>query len=299
MVYIKIETQKTVTDMQQAFNDACSNGDLTTAQELFRTGHVDLHDQIDAPFLLACKGNHLHVVQWLFDTCQGAVFTAQPKLCGMTYTSLCTQGHLSLAKWFRTACSIHLRDADDVSALYGAIHAEHLDVAQWLVSVRAAAGFAPNKGDVSFYHMCTDGKLEMAQWMYSVGFRNESAFLGACFYNRLQVVKWLWSVDHIVRPWLPSAYESSCERGFTELAQWLWSMIGPKLGSVHAGGNAAFKAAVARKHVQTALWLESLHTPKDWTDPSIQHCFSFCQDQRWIGLRCAWIWSCVSRNNFR
>jgi hypothetical protein len=61
--------------------------------------------------------------------------------------------------------------------------------------------------DYDFRCACMRGKLELAQWLWSLGgvdihARDDEAFVSACFCAHLEIARWLLSVDSCVSPFV-------------------------------------------------------------------------------------------------
>lgn len=112
----------------------------------------------------------------------------------------------------------------------------------------------------AFELACTDGNLELAQWLYGLNpdFEipsndEEQLFRHSC--RHLYIVKWLYemkpTIDISIRE--EEAFRNACYNGKLELAQWLYH-VKPTI-HVSALNDFAFEKACYNKHLHVAQWL--------------------------------------------
>lgn len=125
--------------------------------------------------------------------------------------------------------------ADDECAFRWACLKGHLEVAQWLISVKpdiVISSHISSHDERVFRMSCHNGHLELAQWLLSVkpdiniSANNEYAFCRACYNGHLKVAQWLLSVkpDIDLSADNEYAFRWACIWGYLELAQWLQSL---------------------------------------------------------------------------
>lgn len=114
-----------------------------------------------------------------------------------------------------------------------------------------------------FHLACKEGKLDVAQWIFSMGIIDfnadeYTAYLLACDEGHLNIAKWLYEIyaDHEnVETPDGLAFKYACKNGHLSIAKWLYS-LGTLM--IHADSDLAFRWACMNGQLETAKWLYSL-----------------------------------------
>ena len=211
------------------FRRACHAGDLPLAQWLYSLGGVDHHAYWDNAFRGACSHNQVAVAQWLYGL-------------GGIDASRC------LYRLFLSACG-----------------GTRLDLAQWVYTLEDPETLSVKKPSIlrrGLYRACYNGRLEIVQWLVSLGVdyrsRDQYCFRVSVKHGHDQVARYIHSlggVDHTVRD--NESFLHACQRRDAggELARWIYS-----LGGVdhHVGGEEAMIRACSTCSIELAKWIYSL-----------------------------------------
>ena len=146
------------------FRVAAHAGHWPLAQELFRSGHVDVHELHEDVFRLACRSGRLDMARWLFDMGGVDIHVCRDE----PFRSACFGGHLSVAQWlFHVGGRAVLGDTPETNMRAACING-HVDVLQWLTTLLPVAGLAnfwaviaPSALEVA----CREGHVAVAKWM--------------------------------------------------------------------------------------------------------------------------------------
>ena len=118
-----------------------------------------------------------------------------------------------------------------------------------------------NKIEQAFYHSCSNGHLEMAQWLYQINstlsiYTQEESFRRACQYGHLPVAQWLYQINPSINISAQNeyAFTYACSKGHLEVAQWLYqikpTMVIPQ---------ETFHNVCSKGHLQVAQWLYQIN----------------------------------------
>ena len=89
--------------------------------------------------------------------------------------------------------------------------------------------------------------------------------VGACWAGHLPALKALRPTLKDARKKHNLAFRIACEKGYLNMAQWLWS-LGLTLEDAQDAHNTAFGSACLNGHLEVALWLYTLGPlTEDWT----------------------------------
>ena len=98
-------------------------------------------------------------------------------------------------------------------------------------------------------------KLELRYQYWYDHCTNTNLFRWCCFYDRLEVVKWLIETfdDIDVHTNNECAFRWSCENGYLEISKWLIETFNDI--DVHANNEYAFRWSCRAGHLEVAKWL--------------------------------------------
>jgi hypothetical protein len=148
-----------------SFIDACRDGKLMFAKELFSKGGNAIEDCHNA-FYYACGNGHLHVAKWLSiePSIDIRAYGHLHQLLSSAFCWACSGGHLHVAKWLLNFDpSIDVRAIDDLAFRLACIYG-HLHVAKWLLSIEPSIDVRA-VDDYAFCLACTLGNLKVAKWL--------------------------------------------------------------------------------------------------------------------------------------
>ena len=215
--------------MQQQFINACKNGNLELAQQLFYNNNITLEINKLA-FCLACYHGCLHVAQWLLSVNPDINISARNE------------------EAFRWAC------------LNG-----HLHVAQWLLSVKNDINISADN-EYAFRCSCSKGYLKIAQWLLSIkpniniSVGNEYAFRFSCSEGHLDVAQWLLSIKHDIDISAGDdfAFRCACSQGHLHVAQWLQTLK-PYLYIIHYNDNKTHQSYRIRTKEEEKRFIQKIY----------------------------------------
>ena len=198
------------------FIQACKRGDLALAQQIY-IEKIDDYISVNSrtAFTRACKNNHIHVVQWMYDTFPGIVHIQHD------FQKFCTSRHMRIIKWlhdnyknidktiyypaFKSCCKrgetdvaewmLQIYDLSMIKAKL--VHQCCTNTHPWIVKLLLEYDvFCNINRDYAALLLtsCEQGNLLIAK--YLVEHKNTCVIMGqpflrACFYGHLEIVKWL------------------------------------------------------------------------------------------------------------
>jgi hypothetical protein len=103
-------------------------------------------------------------------------------------------------------------------------------MAKWLFSL-GGINIHVNE-DSAFYVACSEGNLEIAQWLYyivgdkkiNIHAKQNQAFVKALSNGHLQVVQWLYTLGGFEKYAKSHSYKKSVQEGCISLAKWLYEV---------------------------------------------------------------------------
>jgi hypothetical protein len=110
-------------------------------------------------------------------------------------TTLCENGHLSLAKWLRDLGGVDFHLGDSMSFEYACLNG-HLSVAQWLYGLGHVD--IHYSDDRPFQAACQNGHLSVAQWVHGLGgvdIYKREAYIFVCCQANLSMTQWFIGLD--------------------------------------------------------------------------------------------------------
>jgi ankyrin repeat protein len=192
---------------EKGFLEACKNGKIEVAQLVYSKEKFnkdsflnDIQDNFfvsmleknnmisfniyNKAFLMACTYGHIDIAKWLL------TLDEKPDIhydIDINFSNSCMNGHLEIAKWLLTLDNKIDIHNDDNSAFISACCHGRLDVAKWLYSL--------DKFDIYevFVSVCESEQLEDDN--LNIHAENEGALRKACEFSRINIIKWLYSLD--------------------------------------------------------------------------------------------------------
>lgn len=171
------------------FTNACTNGDLNQAQQLWHAGELTstltykqrMH-VLNTAFRWTCAFGHLNVAKWLLGIQPKIDVSAEDEFA---FRFACSRGHLAVVKWL-----LFIKPTIDVSrydefAFRFACNHGHLHVAKWLLFINPTIDIH-TKNQNAFCAACENGHLHVAKWLFTV------KPLDAC---QMKHVLWRFALD--------------------------------------------------------------------------------------------------------
>lgn len=144
------------------FVEACKNGDLKLAKEIYNGGGIDYHAKEEYAFQYACANDHLEVAKWLFFELGGIDHHVINDVC---FTWACGWGNLKVAKW-----------------LFYELGGVNLDMCY----------------EEAFGLMCDHDLLESAVWLWSIGgldYNFLKSELETNYFDCPKIIKWIFFLN--------------------------------------------------------------------------------------------------------
>lgn len=247
------------------FYDSMEHNYFEIAQHIYASVEFN-YFYWDRALRCASKSNNLKMVQWVIEILSLSLPYA--------FARLCYYGNLQIAKQLWTISEQQGTTIDisqnDECVFREACLGGHLDVAQWLLSIKPDIDVSA-WGESAFSNACSNGHLEVAQWLMSikpsidVSAENENAFRKACLGGHLEVARWLCFTYYVsISAENDLAFRGACSNGHLDVAQWLCNVgeyIDFKI-DVEACDDMAFRHSCVNNHLNVAQWLCSLFPNK-------------------------------------
>jgi len=154
----------------------------------------------------------------------------------------------------------------------------NIDFAKWIYE-RNKINFHGAKEWI-FRHACSNGKFEMAKWLYSldgkvnIHVRNDYPFRMACSSGNIDLVKWLYDLDGKIKINVrdEEAFCNACENGHIEIAKWLLTLDSNIINRFNR--NRVFSYACKNGHLEVAKWLynDDVNIYYNYNSPFIDAC---------------------------
>ena len=121
-------------NVQEQFLNACRDGNLELAQQLFKNNPtIDISADNELTFQYACYYGYLQVAQWLLEVKPTINISADNEYA---FQLACKNKHLELAQWLLTVKPNINISAINNCAFKNSCYNEHLQVALWLCSLK-------------------------------------------------------------------------------------------------------------------------------------------------------------------
>lgn len=123
--------------------------------------------------------------------------------------------------------------------------------------------------EVLFRSSCYNGHLEIVKFLWSLDHNidihayDEYAFRMSCYNGHLEVAKFLWSLNKGIDIHIENEdiFRSSCIRGHLEVVKFLWSLN--QNINIHVSNEFAFRYSCLRGHFEVVKFLWSLNKKID------------------------------------
>jgi hypothetical protein len=239
---------------------ACAAGDPILTQQLWNLGLAS-----NAPYRAlgaACAAGHLEISAWVWK--QGLTLAGLRADIREAIIPICEQGRIGSFKWL-WGLGLVRADLLYIDALSIACRFGHLDLAQWL----CAGSYVYEKYLDLLEAACGSGLPDVVAWALKRYEHNittrclEGPLMIACRQGYMPVLKVL--ADHGARidaVCNSNLFREACEKGHTDIAQWLWERAGCDLAHRKTMAEKAFVAACKGGHLQTAQWLYGIRPPR-------------------------------------
>lgn len=221
--------------------EAAANGHLDVLRWL-RDREADLDCAANA----ACANGHLEVLRWL----EGEGVRPSKK----AFLDAAKGGHLEVLRW-----SVDLLKQWDLmrSVSQRAAGGGNLEILKWLHSMAKEAASKYKKEDPDY------GPRNDWDGVYSSYICASKALTAAAEHGHLDIMKWLWKMYKIKRT--VAAVRAAAANGNIPVLTWL-KVNGWEWGK-------ALEIVTERGHVDTALWIKSIHTDSKYMC-QVPHCLN-------------------------
>jgi len=148
----------------RAFKNACLNGDLKIAKNLYSLDIPDIYAIRNECFLIACQNGHLNIAQWLYSLDGKPDIHLQDEF---PFREAISRNQLHIAKWLYSLDDrpdIHIFDDE---AFEIACRLGHLDIAKWLYSLDDKPNIRKNDDSI-FKIACLNCNNQIAQWLTEI-----------------------------------------------------------------------------------------------------------------------------------
>jgi hypothetical protein len=255
--------------LDAAFLGACTNGHMDILRLWFkaeaacdpegfvlacRNGHVQVGQRLlvsaDPHSIDRCmwdSSRFVEVLQWLCALDPSRIV----RFAGGIMSVACMDDLLDVAMWVHKTQA----DFDRDEAFSDACYCKKGRVAKWIhglggVDVSVAS-------DDCFLHMCYEGHLDMAVWIYSFGAVSDwglgDGFELACRHGHLAIAQFLYNHSGIdIHQQYEYVFRETCRKGHLHIARWLYGLGGV---DVHVNCGEPFRRACKHGYVHIAKWL--------------------------------------------
>lgn len=246
--------------LRSPFVQACQDGDLPLVQSLWASGEVSEIDR-QRGCRKACAYAWPEIVQWLW--------SRGPWPEWMRYWCMARASHrhrpevhpdirLVLVQWIWTQNPINAVDDRRLSMTFAQVCCHgRLEMARWMYGI----GWVRPVGLIQqcFRVACRHGHLATSRWLWSLSevdhhLQEDDLWYKSCGERRLEMMQWLWSLGGYDRGQLLPVWMDACDEGWREGARWMWSL--GVLG--RADVQRVFPIACGSGRLEMARWLRSL-----------------------------------------
>lgn len=258
-------------DLDCLFVCTCAGGKLEIMKWLYSIiGELtDLHRKGDYLFSLACERGHFLIAKWLSTIDDKKInYEAVDK----SFRSACLNNSLEYAKWLYSfdpkpyeiiKPEPSLFDIVDFTTYFPRIDGSRSEYNS--LFAQCCEGDYLESGNE---HKRLNDNLELLKWLYSLGkvdihSEDEDALRSACQRGRLDVMKWLYSLDGKIniRVDRDIIFFDACTTNNLELAKWIYSLDNTinvhTVHEINCMNDWLFKACCQWGHLKTAGWLYS------------------------------------------
>ncbi len=265
----------------RSFRLVCHRGHLEMAKWIYSINSDNISFNRSVVFSSSCATGQFEVIKWLKDI-------SGPNIFGDANTGFkwsCSQGHLDIAKWIYEHEIIIFNDIREKSFEYACLNG-HYEVAKWLVAIsgdsiikhdnfRAAYthghfkitkwlydydfSFIDDPNEL-FIDYCKCGKLEIAQWIYTLGILHvagikETCFIAAASSGHLHVLQWLniFNINYSYSDY--ACIRLALYNGNLEVCQWLHNVCNINIRNVDEDN---FYRLCKYNYIMIIEWLYSI-----------------------------------------
>ncbi len=211
----------------QQFYDACESGELFLAKyALLKNKKLDISYNNESAFMIACENGHFEIVKWLYQI-------KLPLNVDDVFIKVCENGHFTIAKWlYKVNPNLNISE----KAFLQACRNDNFEMVKWIYQINPNIDIYTNN-NIAFSICCMFGNLEIAQWLYEKN--QNSAFIKTGFENifyepwygekfcvksKINVAKWLYSLDNTVDPSIYLYEECGISFFMFEILEWFYTV---------------------------------------------------------------------------
>lgn len=129
---------------------------------------------------------------------------------------------------FCEASKLNVQSATINNSFYECCIDGHLNSAKWLLNYDKDSIDIEGTIENIFRYCCAYGHLEVVRWIKTHVYNNidihmydDEPFRWSCINGKLDVAQWLYSLDHIEKRTIDSAFKSACQKNIFDIAKWL------------------------------------------------------------------------------
>lgn len=144
-----------------------------------------------------------------------------------TFRDTCTKGCLGVAKWLYSLDKMNINNRIEEAFIESCSHGQ-FEIAKWLYSL-VESKISVEKIVFAFTSSYKNNHLDIVKWLHSLGVINnkyyKSAFRTCCVEGRLEIAQWIYSVANIdIQYEFEYVHRYSKKEGHSNIVQWLDSI---------------------------------------------------------------------------
>ena len=189
-----------------------------------------LVDDVEGLFLRACKGGHVEIAKYIYDSMNKRY---RPKWAKFDFTTVCTNGHLDVAEWLysiKPHIYVNDEDPDLIYNFVSCVTLKKYDVASWLLGIYPMINIMGDDESNMIIFLCEDGNVDGFRWLYSINpeviiDEVSNIFRNGVFYNKIEIIHFLEEIhptfftDGSVN--MCEVFRYVCEKNMIHFVQWV------------------------------------------------------------------------------
>jgi hypothetical protein len=246
-------------------------GQIEKAKWLFniKSEFIELYDYNQIYVNIMQSGN-VEFASW--------IYSVKPDIqsCFVRFEEISSKGPLEMVQWYYHTYGENIENKDYTHAILKACKKGHLDIAQWLYSMRPTI---THDFEAYFQFACKNGYMDIVEWIMSVNpdtditKRKEYVFTYACRSGKIEAMKWLYfelldiydiEIDvniydggYGIKKEIGENFVDACTFGHLDVAKWLLEKVSRSDFEKNYGPiiNKALERTCENGHLEVAQWL--------------------------------------------